>query len=107
MNSKIKEITNHLNELLSSTYYRLSFLNVSLNNEQSLSFPKLKFVRKRKKYKEDDSNNDSNYVNKKELKEKKRFKKQDKKFKRSTTTKQNEIVKSNKDEEIVKTFANV
>jgi len=107
VNSKIKEITNHLSELLSSTYYRLLFLDVSLNNEQSLSFLKLKFVRKRKKYKEDDLNNDSNYVNEKELKEKKRFKKQNKEFKKSIATKQNEIVESSKDEEIVKTFANV
>ena len=107
MNSKIKEITNHLNELLSSTYYRLSFLNASLDNEQSLLFLKLKFVRKRKKYREDDSNNDSNYVNKKESKEKKRFKKQNKEFEKSTTIKQNEIVESSKDEEIIKTFANV
>ena len=75
MNSRIKEITNHLSELLNNTYYRLSFLDVSLDNEQLLLFLKLKFVRKRKKYKEDDSNNDSNYVNKKELREKKRFKK--------------------------------
>jgi len=107
VNSRIKKITNHLSELLSNTYYKLSFLDVSLNNEQSLLFLKLKFVRKRKKYKEDDLNNDSNYVNKKELKEKKRFKKQDKEFKKSIVTKQNEIVKSNKDKEIVKTFTNV
>jgi len=84
VNSRIKEIINHLSELLSSTYYKLSFLDVSLNNEQLLLFSKLKFVRKRKKYKEDDLNNDSNYVNEKELKEKKRFKKQNKKFKKST-----------------------
>jgi len=107
VNSRIKEIINHLSELLSNTYHRLSFLDASLNNEQSLSFLKLKFVRKRKKYKEDDLNNDSNYVNKKESKKKKRFKKQDKKFKKSIATKQNEIVKSSKDEEIIKTFANV
>ncbi len=107
VNSKIKEITNHLSELLSNTYYRLSFLNVFLNNEQSLLFLKLKFVRKRKKYKEDDLNNDSNYVNEKELREKKRFKKQNKEFKRLTTIKQNEIVESNKDEKIVKTSTNV
>jgi len=107
VNSKIKEIINHLNELLSNTYYRLSFLNASLDNEQSLLFLKLKFVRKRKKYREDDSNNDSNYVNKKESKEKKRFKKQNKEFEKSTTIKQNEIVESSKDEEIIKTFANV
>jgi len=87
VNSKIKEITNHLSELLSNTYYRLLFLNVSLNNEQLLLFSKFKFVRKRKKYKEDDLNNDSNYVNKKELKEKKRFKKQNKEFEESTTIK--------------------
>jgi len=87
VNSRIKEITNHLSELLSNTYHRLSFLDASLNNEQLLSFLKLKFVRKRKKYKEDDSNNDLNYVDKKELKEKKRFKKQDKEFKKSTTIK--------------------
>jgi len=107
VNSKIKEITNHLNELLSNTYHRLSFLDVSLNNEQSLSFSKPKFVRKRKKYKEDDLNNDSNYVDKKELREKKRFKKQDKEFKRSTTIEQNEIAKSSKDEEIVKTLVDI
>ncbi len=107
VNSRIKKITNHLSELLSNTYYKLSFLDVSLNNEQSLLFLKLKFVRKRKKYKEDDLNNDLNYVNKKESKEKKRFKKQDKEFKKSIVTKQNEIVKSNKDKEIVKTFTNV
>jgi len=107
VNSKIKEIINHLNELLSNTYYRLSFLNASLDNEQSLLFLKLKFVRKRKKYREDNSNNDSNYVNKKESKEKKRFKKQNKEFEKSTTIKQNEIVESSKDEEIIKTFANV
>jgi len=107
VNSRIKEIINYLSELLSNTYHRLSFLNVSLDNEQLLSFSKLKFVRKRKKYKEDNSNNDSNYVNEKELRKKKRFKKQNKEFKKSTTTKQNEIVKSSKDEEIVKTFANV
>jgi len=107
VNSKIKKIINHLSELLSNTYYRLSFLNVSLNNEQSLSFLKFKFVRKRKKYKEDDLNNDSNYVNKKELKEKKHFKKQDKEFEKLIATKQNKIVKSNKDEKIVKTFTNV
>jgi len=75
VNSRIKEIINHLSELLSNTHHRSSFLNVSLDNEQSLLFLKLKFVRKRKKYKEDDLNNDSNYVNKKELREKKRFKK--------------------------------
>ena len=75
VNPRIKEITNHLSELLSNIYHRLSFLNVFLNNEQSLLFLKLKFVQKRKKYKEDDLNNDSNYVNKKELREKKRFKK--------------------------------
>jgi len=85
VNPRIKEITNHLSELLSNTYYKLLFLDVSLDNEQSLLFLKLKFVRKRKKYKEDDSNNDSNYVNKKELKEKKRFKKQDKEFEKLTT----------------------
>jgi len=107
VNSKIKKITNHLSELLSNTYHKLSFLDVSLNNEQSLLFSKFKFVRKRKKYKEDNLNNDSNYVNKKELRKKKRFKKQDKEFKKLITTKQNEIAKSNKDEEIVKTFTNV
>jgi len=107
VNSRIKEITNHLSELLSNTHYRLLFLNASLNNEQSLLFSKSKFVRKRKKYREDDSNNDSNYVNEKELREKKRFKKQDKEFKKLITTKQNKIVKLSKDEEIVKTFANV
>ncbi len=107
MNSRIKEITNHLSELLSSTHYRLSFLNVSLNNEQLLLFLKLKFVRKRKKYKEDDLNNDSNYVNKKELRKKKLFKEQNKEFKRSIAIEQNEIVESSKDEEIIKTFANV
>jgi len=107
VNSKIKEIINHLSELLSSTHHRSSFLDASLDNEQSLLFLKLKFVRKRKKYREDDSNNDSNYVNEKESRKKKRFKRQDKEFKKLTTTKQNEIVKSNKDEEIVKTFANV
>ena len=107
VNSKIKKIINHLSELLSNTYYRLSFLNVFLNNEQSLLFLKLKFVRKRKKYKEDELNNDSNYVNEKELREKKRFKKQNKEFKRLTTIKQNEIVESNKDEKIVKTSTNV
>jgi len=64
-------------------------------------------VRKRKKYKEDDLNNDSNYVNKKKLKEKKRFKEQDKEFKKLTTTKQNEIAKSSKDEKIVKTSIDV
>ena len=85
VNSRIKEITNHLSELLSSTHHRLSFLDVSLDNEQSLLFSKFKFVRKRKKYKEDDLNNNSNYVNKKELKEKKRFKKQDREFEESTT----------------------
>jgi len=107
VNFKIKEITNYLSELLSNTYYRSSFLDVSLNNKQLLLFSKFKFVRKRKKYKEDDLNNDSNYVNEKELKEKKRFKKQNKKFKKSIATKQNEIVKSNKDEKIIKTFTNV
>ncbi len=107
VNSRIKEITNHLSELLSSTHYRLSFLNVSLNNEQLLLFLKLKFVRKRKKYKEDDLNNDSNYVNKKELRKKKLFKEQNKEFKRSIAIEQNEIVESSKDEEIIKTFANV
>jgi len=107
VNSRIKEITNHLSELLSSTHHRLSFLDVSLNNEQSLLFLKFKFVRNRKKYKEDDSNNDSNYVNKKELREKKRFKKQDKEFEKSIATKQNEIVKSNKDKKIIKIFVNV
>ena len=107
MNSRIKEITNHLSELLSNTYHKLLFLNVSLNNEQLLLFSKLKFVRKRKKYKEDDLNNDSNYVNEKELKKKKRFKRQNKEFKKSIATKQNEIVKSNKDEKIIKIFANV
>jgi len=107
VNSRIKEITNHLSELLSSTHHRLSFLDVSLNNEQSLLFLKFKFVRNRKKYKEDDSNNDSNYVNKKELREKKRFKKQDKEFEKSIATKQNEIVKSNKDKKIINIFVNV
>jgi len=107
VNFKIKEITNHLSELLSNTHYKLSFLNVSLDNEQSLLFLKLKFVRKRKKYKEDNLNNDSNYVNKKELRKKKRFKRQDKEFKKSTTIKQNKIAKSSKNEEIVKTFTNV
>jgi len=107
VNFKIKEITNYLSELLSNTYYRSSFLDISLNNKQLLLFSKFKFVRKRKKYKEDNLNNDSNYVNEKELKEKKRFKKQNKKFKKSIATKQNEIVKSNKDEKIIKTFTNV
>ena len=107
VNSKIKEIINHLNELLNNTHHRLLFLDVSLDNEQSLLFSKLKFVRKRKKYKEDNSNNDSNYVNKKELREKKRFKRQDKEFEKLTTIEQNEIVESNKDEEIVKTFIDV
>jgi len=87
VNSRIKEITNYLSELLSNTYYKLSFLDASLDNEQLLLFSKFKFVRKRKKYKEDDSNNDSNYVNKKESREKKRFKRQDREFERSTTTK--------------------
>jgi hypothetical protein len=107
VDSRIKEIIDHLSELLSSIYHRSSFLDVSLDNEQSLLFSKPKFVRKRKKYREDDSNNDSNYVNEKESRKKKRFKRQDKEFKKLTTTKQNEIVKSNKDEEIAKTFANV
>ncbi len=93
--------------MLSNIHHRLSFLDVSLNNEQSLLFSKFKFVRKRKKYKEDDLNNDSNYVNKKKLKEKKRFKEQDKEFKKLTTTKQNEIAKSSKDEKIVKTSIDV
>jgi len=75
VNSRIKEIINHLSELLSNIHHRLSFLDVSLNNEQLLLFSKLKFVRKRKKYKEDDLNNDLNYVNKKESKKKERFKK--------------------------------
>jgi hypothetical protein len=107
VNSRIKEIINHLSELLSNTHHRLSFLDVSLDNEQSLLSSKLKFVRKRKKYKEDDLNNDSNYVDKKESRKKKRFKEQDREFKELTTIEQNEIIKSSKDEEIVKTLANV
>ena len=107
VDSRIKEIIDHLSELLSSTHHRSSFLDVSLDNEQSLLFLKPKFVRKRKKYREDDSNNDSNYVNEKELRKKKRFKRQDKEFEKLTTIEQNEIVESNKDEEIVKTFTNV
>ncbi len=65
VNSKIKKIINYLSELLSNTYYRLLFLNIFLNNKQLLIFLKFKFVQKQKKYKKDNLNNNSNYINKK------------------------------------------
>jgi len=93
--------------LLNNIYYRLLFLDISLNNKQLLLFLKFKFVQKWKKYKEDNSNNNSNYVNENELKENKYFKKQNKDFKKSIAIKQNEIVELINNKKIIKTFAKV
>ncbi len=44
INIKIKLIINYLSELLSSTYYKLLFLDILLNNKQLLLFLNLIFV---------------------------------------------------------------